>query len=61
LRKIEAEQRRPSEQIVEQLADVFNIPSTERVSFLKFARGNWEAAPAGVIEDAPWREPQSPH
>jgi predicted ATPase/class 3 adenylate cyclase/DNA-binding XRE family transcriptional regulator len=60
LRKIEAEQRRPSEQIVEQLADVFNIPSTERVSFLKFARGNWEAAPAGVIEDAPWREPQSP-
>ena len=54
LRKIEAEQRRPSSQIVEQLAEVFNIASTERKSFLKFARGNWEAAPMGVIESAPW-------
>jgi predicted ATPase/class 3 adenylate cyclase/DNA-binding XRE family transcriptional regulator len=57
LRKIEAEQRRPSEQIVEQLADVFHIPSIERASFLKFARGNWEAAPAGIMKDAPWHIP----
>jgi predicted ATPase/class 3 adenylate cyclase/DNA-binding XRE family transcriptional regulator len=55
LRKIEAEERRPSEQIVEQLADLFNISSGERASFLKYARGNWEAAPTGVREDAPWR------
>ena len=55
LRKLEAEERRPSEQIVEQLAEVFNIPAGERASFLKFARGNWEAAPTGVVEDNPWR------
>jgi len=54
LRKIEAEQRRPSEQIVKQLAEVFHIASSERASFLKFARGNWNAAPTGVIESAPW-------
>lgn len=58
LRKIEAEQRRPSEQIVEQLADVFNIASSERASFLKFARGDWEAAPTVANEDIPWREPR---
>jgi predicted ATPase/class 3 adenylate cyclase/DNA-binding XRE family transcriptional regulator len=55
LRKFEAEQRRPSEQIIEQLADIFNIPSSERKSFLKFARGHWDAAPTGVMEDGPWR------
>jgi len=30
LRKIEAEERRPSAQIVEQLAEIFNIPREER-------------------------------
>ena len=55
LRKIEAEQRRPSAQIVEQLAAAFNIAPSERKSFLKFARGNWDAAPTGIIESAPWR------
>jgi predicted ATPase/class 3 adenylate cyclase/DNA-binding XRE family transcriptional regulator len=55
LRKIEAEERRPSAQIVEQLAAVFNIPSSERAKFLKFARGQMEAAPAGGIVDTPWR------
>jgi len=55
LRKIEAEQRRPSEQIVGQLAEVFNIASNERKLFLKFARGNLDAAPTGIIESAPWR------
>lgn len=55
LRKIEAEERRPSEQIVAQLAEVFKIPSHERATFLKFARGNLDVAPIGVIESAPWR------
>jgi predicted ATPase/DNA-binding XRE family transcriptional regulator len=55
LRKIEAEERRPSAQIIGQLANVFKIPPGEQATFLKFARGNWEAAPAGVMEeDAPW-------
>ena len=56
LRKIEAEERRPSEQIVEQLAEVFHIAPNERGSFLKFARGNWNAGPAAILEEAaPWQ------
>lgn len=55
LRKIEAQERRPSEQIIQQLAEVFQIASQERASFLKFARGNWDAAPTGGMESAPWR------
>jgi class 3 adenylate cyclase len=55
LRKIEAEERRPSEQTVEQLAEAFHVASKERASFLKFARGNWNVAPTGGIESAPWR------
>jgi predicted ATPase/DNA-binding XRE family transcriptional regulator len=55
LRKFEAEERRPSAQIVEQLAKMFGIPTDERTSFLRFARGDWEAAPVGVNKDTPWR------
>jgi len=55
LRKIEAEQRRPSAQIVEQFAEVFDIAPDQRKSFLQFARGDWQAAPTGEIEVAPWR------
>jgi predicted ATPase/class 3 adenylate cyclase/DNA-binding XRE family transcriptional regulator len=58
LRKIEAEERRPSEQMVQQLAEVFNIASNERATFLKFARGKLEAAPVGGIEDTPWHAPK---
>jgi transcriptional regulator with XRE-family HTH domain len=56
LRKIEAEERRPSEQMVERLAEIFSIPSNEQIAFLHFARGNWRFAPAEVVIDAPWRE-----
>ena len=55
IRKIEAEERRPSAQIVERLADVFQIPADERTTFLHFARGDWKAAPAPEIERSPWR------
>ena len=55
LRKIESEERRPSAQIVEQLAEVFNVPQTEQTVFLRFARGDWLAAPTMVTDDAPWR------
>ena len=54
LKKIEAEERRPSAQIVERLAEIFNIPQDERTAFLRFARGDWRAAPAAA-ENAPWR------
>ena len=54
LRKIEAEERRPSPQIVERLAEIFDIPQTERVAFLRFARGDWQSVPVGMKEDIPW-------
>ncbi len=43
LRKFELEERRPSAEVVEQLAIIFNIPPEERKSFLRFARGDWQA------------------
>ena len=57
LKKIEAEERRPSVQIIERLAEIFSIPQNERKAFLRFARGDWQAAPTGV-ENAPWLFPQ---
>src|SRR5215470_1999802 len=46
LRKLEAETRRPSKQVAERLADALQVPPAERVSFLRFARGDSFAAPA---------------
>lgn len=40
IRKIEAEERRPSAQIAERLAQIFNIPKNEQKTFRDFARGN---------------------
>ena len=55
IRKIEADERRPSAQTVERLAEVFNILPNEQTSFLRFARGDQRSAPAKESEDAPWR------
>jgi non-specific serine/threonine protein kinase len=55
LRKFEYEERRPSTEVVEQLADIFNIPPDERKSFLRFARGDWQAISDGDTEETPWR------
>jgi predicted ATPase/DNA-binding XRE family transcriptional regulator len=55
IRKIEDEERHPSEQVVERLADIFNIPQNERRVFLRFARGDWKSAPAQSVEETPWR------
>ena len=54
IRKIEDEERLPSVQVVERLADTFDIPQNERAAFLRFARGDWRAAPASQVEHAPW-------
>jgi len=54
VRKFEAEERRPSAQIVEQLAKIYNIPQNERQAFQRFARGDWKAAPGEISEEAPW-------
>jgi predicted ATPase/DNA-binding XRE family transcriptional regulator len=59
LRKIEADERRPSVQIAEQLAGIFNIPEKERKQFLEFARGDWSSQPAVSKQDFPWQEPRS--
>ena len=45
IRKIEAEERRPSEQLLERLAEIFSLPLSELEAFQKFARGDWPAAP----------------
>jgi predicted ATPase/DNA-binding XRE family transcriptional regulator len=55
IRKLEEEERRPSTQIAERLADVFNISQTERASFLRFARGNLQVAPVETKEASPWK------
>jgi transcriptional regulator with XRE-family HTH domain len=55
LRKFESEERRPSAETIKQLADIFNIPPEERKSFLRFARGDWQAFVGADIDKAPWR------
>ena len=60
IRKLEEEERRPSAQIVDRLAEVFNIPQTERASFLRFARGELRSTPAETKEDFPWEVSATP-
>lgn len=60
IRKIEAEERRPSVQIAELFAAVFNIPPGERPAFIKYARGDGRFAPAGTIREAAWRSVSAP-
>ena len=55
IRKLEDEERHPSAQIAELLAEIFKIPTTERTAFLRFARGDWRSAPRLGDEEAPWR------
>src|SRR5512145_2676460 len=55
IRKLEEEERRPSTQIAELLAEIFKVPATERTAFLQFARGDWKSAPSLGDEEAPWR------
>ncbi|HEX6035893.1 MAG TPA: helix-turn-helix domain-containing protein, partial [Anaerolineales bacterium] len=63
IRKIEDEERHPSVQVVERLAEIFNIPQNERRAFLRFARGDWRAAPPEDVGTAPWlvSQPDQPH
>ncbi|HWR65205.1 MAG TPA: tetratricopeptide repeat protein [Bellilinea sp.] len=55
IRKIEAEERRPSAQMVERMADIFQIPAQERKSFLRFSRGDWKYAPNSPVAEKPWQ------
>ena len=55
IRKIEAEERRPSAQIIERLVEILNVPQNERAAFLEFARGDWKSVPSEASEKEPWR------
>jgi predicted ATPase/DNA-binding XRE family transcriptional regulator len=57
IRKIESEERRPSAQIIERLAEILNISEEERTAFLRFARGDWHSAPFAIKDDLPWKAP----
>ena len=59
LRKMEAEERRPSALVIERLAEIFNIPTDEYKSFLRFARGDWQDISIGGQADAPWKVSQA--
>ena len=54
LRKIEAEERRPSEQIAGRLAEIFNVSQSEQTNFIRFARGDLRFTPTEIKEDTPW-------
>ena len=56
IQKLEEEERRPSTQIAERLAEIFSIPTHEQTDFLRFARGDLRFAPE-TKEDFPWRTP----
>ena len=60
IRKLEAEERRPSAQIVERLAEIFEIPRNEQANFMRFARGEMRSAFVEIKEDLPWQASASP-
>jgi predicted ATPase/DNA-binding XRE family transcriptional regulator len=60
IQKLEEEERRPSSQIAERLAEIFNIPLNEQTDFLRFARGDWRSAPGETKEDFPWHVSAKP-
>ena len=53
LRKLEAGERRPSEQMMEQLAKTFNISQSDQPKFLRFARGGIQASLNEFTENNP--------
>ena len=55
LRKIEAEERRPSATMIEQLAKILNIPPSEQLKFQSFARGNLRVFMKEAAEVYPWQ------
>jgi predicted ATPase/DNA-binding XRE family transcriptional regulator len=55
IRKFEAEERRPSAQIVERLAEIFEIPQDQQTAFLRFARGDVRSMPSETRADFPWQ------
>jgi predicted ATPase/transcriptional regulator with XRE-family HTH domain len=62
IQKLEEEERRPSVQMAERLAEIFNIPPKEQPSFIRFARGELQSGIAEVQAEPPWNTPaKRPH
>src|SRR5690242_1806237 len=55
LRKIEADERRPSEQIAAKLAEYLNVAPQERVTFIRVARGELSVARLALPDQIPNR------
>ncbi len=60
LRKIEADERRPSVQLAELFAEVFKIPVNEKPAFLKFARSEGVSNFGLPDKESPWRVSSPP-
>lgn len=60
LRKIEAEERLPSVQIIDRIAGIFAIPPEEHKKFREFARGNWGQAPGSPQVVPAWNARSAP-
>lgn len=54
IQKLEEEERRPSVQMAERLAEIFSIPPNEQSDFLRFARGELHSQITETQEAAPW-------
>lgn len=54
VRKIEAQERRPSVQLLEHMSRVLNIPPGEYQAFLRFARGYGQSDAMSIPETHPW-------
>jgi predicted ATPase/DNA-binding XRE family transcriptional regulator len=53
LRKIEAEQRKPSVTIAQTMARALAIPADQYDSFIRFARGDWQSVPVVLSASIP--------
>lgn len=60
VRKVEANERRPSKQMVERIADYVGVAPSDRVAFLRFARGTAVRAEAPTLLHLPHTNPLQP-
>ncbi len=60
IRKLEAEQRRPSIQVAERLAKTFNVPHEEKEAFFQYARGYKPLSSLFELHTVPWHPASGP-
>ena len=59
IRKFESEERKPSIQICEKLAEIFEIPQNEFKDFCSFSRGDWQKIITHEQDINPWQQPHA--